>query len=335
MGSDNGNWCLIESDPGVFTELIQNMGVSDVQVEELYSLDSASLRELEPVYGLIFLFKWQAAGSPGGAEAQAGQGAADEQSNTENVYFAQQVVTNACATQAILSVLLNRPEIDLGPMLQGFLDFSSELPADMRGLALSNSDEIRAVHNSFVRPEAFLGEQESREATESDDLFHFVSYVPKDGRLYELDGLKPGPVDHGECADWMARAGEVIQGRMAGFGDEIRFNLMAVIGDRRTALGRRVSSIDASIARLLVQLERLRLDAAGEKREKLQSQIGRLNVERADLEHLVEVENNKFARYKRDNALRKHNFIPMVYQMLRAMARKGVLDKAVEGAKHR
>ena len=29
------------------------------------------------------------------------------------------------------------------------------------------------------------------------DAFHFVAYIPFHGRVYELDGLREGPVDHG------------------------------------------------------------------------------------------------------------------------------------------
>ena len=48
-------WCTIESDPGLFTELIHNFGAKDLQVEEVFTMDQA----VSQSYGLIFLFKWR------------------------------------------------------------------------------------------------------------------------------------------------------------------------------------------------------------------------------------------------------------------------------------
>lgn len=62
-----------------------------------------------------------------------------------------------------------------------------------------------------------LFEFDSKQSAKDEDVFHFVSYVPIDGRLYELDGLKEGPIDLGACQpgdDWVQAAKPIIEKRI-------------------------------------------------------------------------------------------------------------------------
>jgi ubiquitin carboxyl-terminal hydrolase L5 len=166
-------WCTIESDPAVFSELVAQIGVKDIEVEEIYSLDSSEQRK-EKSYGLIFLFKWRSE--------------VDNRSvlhpSDSPVYFARQIVNNACATQAILSVLLNIDGADLGETLNDFKSFTNEIDSESKGIAIGNSDVLREAHNSFARPEPFLHE-ESRSSSDGAEAYHFIAYVPCHGGVYE------------------------------------------------------------------------------------------------------------------------------------------------------
>ena len=61
-----------------------------------------------PIYGLIFLFKWQQ--DPAGVEKKEPLKEYDEE-----LFFANQVINDACATYALLSILMNRAkDLDIG-----------------------------------------------------------------------------------------------------------------------------------------------------------------------------------------------------------------------------
>lgn len=162
-----------------------------------------------PIHGLIFLFKWAKEDEPSGSIVQ--------DSRLDKIFFARQVIENACATQAILSVLLNcrHPDLKLGSTLTELRDFCQGFDANMKGLTISNSPVIKSVHNSFARQTLFEFDQSM--ANKNEDVFHFVSYVPIDGRLYELDGLKAGPIDLGPIpvdVEWTDVARPMIEKRI-------------------------------------------------------------------------------------------------------------------------
>jgi ubiquitin carboxyl-terminal hydrolase L5 len=289
------------------------MGVSGTQVEEIWSLDDDTLKGLKPSYGIIFLFKWQ--GSEPSAPYPESTGAND------HIFFAKQVISNACATQAILSILLNSENVRLGDELSELKKFTAEFPSDMKGLAISNSEVIRSVHNSFARSDPFVSDGRDSREDDKDDLFHFVSYVPIHGALWELDGLSNGPVNLGPCTDddWLERVRPIIQARMARYASsEIRFNLMAIIRDRQEVYKEQIDAVDAKLASIddTQELERLKMVE-----------------ERELLEHQIEIEKEKLKRHKSENVLRKHNFIPLIYNFLRILAEKNQLAPLVSEAK--
>ena len=325
----SGGWNTIESDAGyvpprsftiqytraitnvytsrVFTFLIESLGVSHVQFEELISLEPESLQQLNPI-GVIFLFKYPTGEKPskekpldGEFDYSALEGASEGE---EPVWFAAQTIQNACGTQALLSVLLNKeggePGVEIGPNLKEFKEFTSFFPADLRGEALSNSDIIRDTHNSFARSSPFVSD-ETRLATDDDDVYHFIAYTSINDTLYELDGLQPAPIRHGDKG---ACPGEifadsvvpVLQKRIERYPQtEIRFNLLAMCEDLR------VRAREVGDQELLMREEQKRRD------------------------------------WRWENALRRHNFVGFIGEVMKgvtaAKVREGGYETWVEEAK--
>ena len=341
------NWCTIESDPAVFGELIEKLGVKDVDVQEIYVLDDiAYLKSLQPVYGFIFLFKY-------GGENKENQG---QVVYDPSLFFARQVITNACATQAMLSVLLNKTDkLELGGVLNNFREFCLPLDSYSRGLAIGESEDIRKLHNSFAKPEPVLI-QGSRKAEKDDDVFHFVAYMHKEGCLYELDGLKEGPIlleSNVSEEDWIASFVQKLQKRIEHFSEkEIRFNLLALTKSEQSRLVMQVDGCEKEVWMLsqrakaigkeeevkkLVNFELKGGEYKGEfgqmELPQIVDKVNGLVVQRVGFLQRLEDLKAKKEEGRKENERRRHNYIPLIFNLFKMAAEKGELGKLYEEAK--
>lgn len=219
--------------------MIEKLGVKNVQFEDLYSIDSGSIGQLSPVYGVIFLFKYSKLDRQVAKSGNAPiTGEYDTNYQENGIFFGNQTIQNACGTQAVINILLNQ-EVDLGEELTNFKSFVGGFDGEMIGETISNSDLIRSVHNSFSTPNLIVDEDPNPPPEDSDDkndgLFHFIGYIYKSGFIYELDGLKNYPIKHDECKDmeeFITKIPQVLMNRISKYGNELRFSCLVVTNDK-------------------------------------------------------------------------------------------------------
>ncbi|OQO05170.1 hypothetical protein B0A48_08190 [Cryoendolithus antarcticus] len=134
-------WVELESEPAFFNVMLRDMGVSGVKIHEVMSLDDEMLATLpQPVHALIFLFRY--------AETNA---EVLETECPEDVWYAEQVPDFACATGAMLNIVMNVAGLALGSELRDFKSLTQPLDPHSRGEAIDDFDFVKRIHNSFAR----------------------------------------------------------------------------------------------------------------------------------------------------------------------------------------
>lgn len=270
-------WLELESDPGLFTLLLEDFGVKGVQVEEIYDLN----KPLDsPVYGFIFLFRWVEERRSRRKVVEQLETFVKDEEAVNNIFFAQQMVPNSCATHALISILLNCPNIHLGDTLMRLKAHTHGMSPENKGWAIGNTPELACAHNSHAMPQAKRKLDKGSGVSTgrfTGEAFHFVSFVPIGGRLFELDGLKPFPIDHGpwsEESEWTDKFRSVMTDRLGITADEyneIRFNLMAVVPDHRLAIQHKLKMLRTNRQIVLDALQHLRKAKVPEKKEETET----------------------------------------------------------------
>ncbi|KAF7292718.1 Ubiquitin carboxyl-terminal hydrolase [Mycena indigotica] len=208
MNEHRLHYIPLESDPIIFTELIQALGVHSLQFHDVLSLDLADLSPSGALalpadpYALILIF-------PTTQEYEADLKAAKKRAHLdgtqykgcgeqEPVHWFEQTIGNACGLYAILHAVANlgpaasKDHIASGSVLESFLAEVIPFDPEQRAAALETSPAIAEAH----RRAAVQGSTPVPDA-EDEVYFHYICFVksPKNGHIYELDGDKNGFVD--------------------------------------------------------------------------------------------------------------------------------------------
>lgn len=100
---------------GLFTMLLRRLGVQDLEVVEVYDIAPWAIDHLNP-RGLIFCYLCPEDVS---GEDEDTYDASDP--DAEDIWFAHQLSDDACASQALLNVIFNCENVELGDILHTFL----------------------------------------------------------------------------------------------------------------------------------------------------------------------------------------------------------------------
>jgi ubiquitin carboxyl-terminal hydrolase L3 len=224
-------WFPLESNPPVMNRYIENLGFPTAlyQFTDVFSVEDWAIQMVpQPVIAVVFLFpitEVQAKFRREQVQQIKDQGGPV---GAENVYHMRQTVGNACGTVGILHAIGNaRHRVPLveGSFLQRFYDSTNNLSPDDIASFLEEDEEIEITHAVAAQE----GETRTPSLHERVDT-HFICFSCVDGHLFELDGGKEFPINHGPSSEEtiLQDSCRVIQEFISRDPNEIRFTIVAL-----------------------------------------------------------------------------------------------------------
>lgn len=230
----NPTWIPLESNPEVMTKLLHKFGVpNEWYIVDVYGLEPDLLALVpKPVVAVILLYplRKEEDNSKEDTETVKEKEENVSSSSDPDVYHMKQYIHNACGTIALIHGIANNLDsINLqGGFLKKFLDDSKNLSFTQRGELLLNSFEISVTHKELAQ------EGQTEAPNEETPVYHhFVAFVQRNGVLYELDGRKSAPINHGPTSPetLLNDAARVCKEYMARDPEEMSFTVVALAKD--------------------------------------------------------------------------------------------------------
>ncbi|CAG8622096.1 11343_t:CDS:2 [Funneliformis caledonium] len=214
------------------SDYIHKLGVSqDWAYTDVFGLDSEILSMIpQPVKAVILLFPITDNYERDSKE-EVNKIQEIGQEVSPNVMFFKQTISNACGTIGLLHSLGSNTDaipIDEGP-LKRLLDISKNLTSDERAKVLEEDQELAEAHKSSASSGQTSASLNYRTPSEDEVVnLHFATFIEKDGSIYELDGRKPFPINHGPCKNLLEDSARLIKKFMERDPENYQFTVIAL-----------------------------------------------------------------------------------------------------------
>ena len=195
----------LSNDPESLTDFATSIGLDEncFQFSELFSFDEEMFQYIpRPIYSLIFLYPYN--DDEGPLEEQHQEAVKLEEPIP---WFTRQTVPNSCGTIAVIHSILNNLsslKVSDDSWLSKFIANAKDKTPDERAELIEGSDDLLDIQEDNAN-------DDDTPLTESSFSNHFITFISLGGKLWELDGLKPQPVCHGECSDLLKDSVALIQ----------------------------------------------------------------------------------------------------------------------------
>ncbi|XP_074028186.1 ubiquitin carboxyl-terminal hydrolase isoform X2 [Leptinotarsa decemlineata] len=220
----------LESNP----DFMSLVGVPDrYKIVDVYGLDSDALAWIpRPVLAMILLFPcsekyYEHVKKEKELVEDRGQAI------TPSLWFMKQKVSNACGTIALIHSLANnadRIELNDG-IFKKLLEECAEKTPEERGEMLSSAGSGSEAFKLISAHQELAMEGQTEVNPNEQVNHHFIAFIEKDGELYELDGRKEFPINHGPTTKdtFVEDAARVCKAFIERDSEDINFTIMALV----------------------------------------------------------------------------------------------------------
>lgn len=224
------HWVPLESNPEILNGFATKVGLpSGWEFVDVLGMDPELLAMVPPECVAVTLLFPCSANLQRYKEQQHQKIVAQSQTVSSELVYLKQYVNNACGTIACIHCLANNAKVIGLPSaspLGGFLAQIRELGPEAAGQLLADASELHQASEAS----AVGGQTAAPQAAASVD-HHFVAFVEKGGDVYELDGCKAFPVNHGPSeGDLLGAVAKIVRRCfMEPDPENIHLNMMALV----------------------------------------------------------------------------------------------------------